>query len=80
VFPQEMRVAPTAALTDTSINVINTNGSGLASSGSAIDYSTIDKVGALTRINGWSGGNAQVQHYPVVIYNQDPFITFSAEL
>ena len=79
-FPQVMRVAPTAALTDTSINVINTAGSGLASSGSAIDYSSIKKEGALTRINGWSGGNAQVQHYPVIVYNNDPFITFSAEL
>lgn len=79
-FPQVMRVAPTAALTDTSINVINTAGSGLASSGSAIDYSTIKKEGAMTRINGWSGGNAQVQHYPVAVYSQDPFIAFSAEL
>ena len=75
-----MSVSPTAALTDTSINVINTAGSGLASSGSAIDYSTIKKEGAMTRINGWSGGNAQVQHYPVAVYSQDPFIAFSAEL
>jgi hypothetical protein len=79
-FPQEMRAAPTAALIDTSISVFNTAGSGLASSGSAIDYSSIKKEGALTRINGWSGGNAQVQHYPVIVYNNDPFITFSAEL
>lgn len=79
-FPQEMRTAPTAALIDTSISVFNTAGSGLTSSGSAIDYSSIKKEGALTRINGWSGGNAQVQHYPVIVYNNDPFITFSAEL
>ena len=75
-----MRAAPTAALTDTSINVINTAGSGLASSSSSIDYSTIDALGAMTRIDGWSGGNAQVQHYPVLVYNQANFITFSAEL
>ena len=79
-FFQEMRTAPTAALIDTSISVFNTAGSGLASSGSAIDYSSIKKEGALTRINGWSGGNAQVQHYVVIVYNNDPFITFSAEL
>ena len=79
-FPEEMRAAPTAALIDTSISVFNTAGSGLTSSGSAIDYSSIKKEGALTRINGWSGGNAQVQHYVVIVYNNDPFITFSAEL
>ena len=75
-----MRAAPTAALIDTSISVFNTAGSGLASSGSAIDYSSFKREGAMFRINGWSGGNAQVQHYPVIIYNNDPFITFSAGL
>jgi hypothetical protein len=79
-FKVVMRAAPTAALTDTSINVFDTAGSGLASSGSAIDYSSIKASGAFTRIDGWSGGNALTQNYPVFAYNHVDFIAFSAEL
>ena len=80
-YPVQMRAAPTAALVDTTMYVLDSGGGGLVGAPNAIYGSTLNKTGCYLAINGWSGGNALTQHRPLVIYNYgtDP-ISFSAEL
>ena len=75
-----MRAAPTLTLTDTSVNVIDTAGSGLISSSGSIQASLIKATGFFFAIDGYSGGNALTQHRPLIIYNQPDFLLASAEL
>ena len=87
VFPVTMRAAPTASLNTGhagvagSFYVVETGGGGMQTTGGSIYSSTMDEVGCLLYVNGWSGGNALTQHRPAIIYNYSimPF-NFTAEL
>ena len=76
-FPQIMRAAPTVSLLDDSVYTIDTAGSGNVSSSGSISYSNIKKEGAVIEIDGYS---SVTQHRPFIVYNQDPFAAFTAEL
>jgi hypothetical protein len=76
-FPQIMRAAPTAALLDTSIATFDTDRAGLTSSSGSITYSNIKKEGCIIEVDGFS---SCTQHRPLIVYNQDPFISFTAEM
>ena len=76
-FPQIMRAAPTVALLDDSVYTIDTAGSGNVSSSGSISYSNLKKEGAVIEIDGYS---SVTQHRPFIVYNQDPFAAFTAEL
>ena len=76
-FPQIMRAAPTVSLLDTSIYTFDTARSGNVSSSGSITYSNIKKEGAIIEVDGYS---SMTQHRPFIVYNQDPFAAFTAEL
>jgi hypothetical protein len=79
-FSPTMRAAPSLTLIDDSVQVIDTNGSGLVSSSGSIQISNIKTTGLMFGIDGYSGGNALTQHRPHIIYNQADFLQASAEL
>ena len=76
-FPQIMRAAPTVSLLDDSVYTFDTARSGNVSSSGSITYSNIKKEGAVIEVDGYS---SMTQHRPFIVYNQDPFAAFTAEL
>ena len=76
-FPQIMRAAPTVSLLDDSVYTFDTARAGNVSSSGSITYSNIKKEGAVIEVDGYS---SVTQHRPFIVYNQDPFAAFTAEL
>ena len=76
-FPQIMRAAPTVSLLDDSVYTFDTARAGNVSSSGSITYSNIKKEGAVIEVDGYS---SMTQHRPFIVYNQEPFAAFTAEL
>ena len=76
-FPQIMRAAPTVSLLDDSVYTFDTARAGNVSSSGSITYSNIKKEGAVIEVDGYS---SVTQHRPFIVYNQEPFAAFTAEL
>tara|TARA_R110002110_G_scaffold222109_1_gene436150 strand:+ start:391 stop:1452 length:1062 start_codon:yes stop_codon:yes gene_type:complete len=76
-FPQIMRAAPTVSLLDDSVYTFDTARAGNVSSSGSITYSNIKKEGAIIEVDGYS---SMTQHRPFIVYNQEPFAAFTAEL